>query len=154
VNSIADALEVAVADRKPYRFFAAVDKHGNLLAGAQTWARGVLKFDTINNLPTPLRLMNKILHLLPSDFTLRDIAVNGLWYEPDQLNVARYLWESIRWQCRDQGTTVTAGFDPRDPARNAVDLKPWHQPRPQITLAIDGPSPLERDKPIFGLGRV
>ena len=154
VSSILHALAVSVQDKKPYRYFVAVDKHRNLLAGAQTWARGVFKFDTINKLPTPLRIMNKILHLLPPDFILRDIAVNGLWYEPDQLHAARYLWESIRWQCRDHGTTVTAGFDPRDSARYVVTLKPWHQPRPQITLAIHGPSPMERDKPIFGIGRV
>lgn len=154
VNSITNALRVSVAGKKPYRFFAAVDKRGNLLAGAQTWARGVLKFDAFNNPPTALRLMNKVLHLLPSDFIIRDIAVNGLWYESDQLNAAKYLWESIRWQCRDQGTTITAGFDPHDPARNVVNLKPWHQPRPQITLAMHGPSPIERDRPLFALGRV
>lgn len=154
VNSIANALGVSVAGKKPYRFFAAVDKHGNLLAGAQTWARGMLKADAFNNPPRVLRLMNKILHLLPSDFIIRDIAVNGLWYEPDGLNVARYLWESIRWLCKDQGTTITAGFDPRDPVRNAVELKPWHQPRPEITLAIHGPSPMERDKLLFSMGRV
>ena len=153
-NSIIHALNVSIDGQKPYRFYAAIDKNGNLLAGAQTWARGLLKSDTVNNPPAALRTMNSILHLLPSDFIIRDINVSGLWYEPNQLNAAKFLWESIRWGCRDQGTTVAAGFDARDPARQAVTLRPWHQPRPQITIAIHGPSLMDRDKLLFGIGRV
>ncbi len=154
VDSITHALDVSVEGRNPYRYFAAVDKNGNLLAGAQTWARGMLKSDTINQPPAPLRVINNILHLLPPDFTIRDIAVNGLWYEPGQLDTARFLWESIRWECRHQGTTITAGFDPRDPARLAVTLRPWHQPRPQITLAVHGPEPMDSSRLFFNIGRV
>jgi GNAT superfamily N-acetyltransferase len=152
--SIANALGVAADRKKPYRYFVAVDARGNLLAGAQTWARGILKSDTINNPPPPLRILNSVVHLLPSDFILRDIAVAGLWYESGQLKVAQHLWEMMRWECRDQGTTLGAGFDPRDPARAAAALKPWHQPRPKITLAIHGPMPINREKLLFSFGRV
>jgi predicted N-acetyltransferase YhbS len=153
-DSIAHALGISIDGKKPYRYFAAIDKNGNLLAGAQTWARGVLKSDTVNNPPAPLRMMNSILHLLPSDFIIRDISVNGLWYEPGQLTAAKILWESIRWACRDQGNSIAAGFDPRDPARQAATLRPWHQPRPQITLAIHGPARMDRNKLLFAVGRV
>lgn len=153
-DSIITAQGVSIEGKKPYRFFAAIDRNGNLLAGAQTWARGVFKADTINNPPPPLRILNRALHLLPSDFIIHDIGVNGIWYQPGQLPVARYLWETIRWECRDQGTTITAGFDPRDPARKVPTLRPWHQPRPQITLAIHGPSPFDRSRTIFSIGRV
>jgi GNAT superfamily N-acetyltransferase len=153
-GSMARAAAISVSGRKPYRYFAALDKYGNLLAGAQTWARGLLKSDSFNHPPASLRLMNTILHLLPPDFIIRDIAVNGIWFEPGQMQAGKLLWETIRWECREQGTTVTAGFDPRDPARAVAVLKPWHQPRPQITLAIHGPTPIDRDRLIFTLGRV
>lgn len=153
-KSISNALDVSAAGQKPYRFFVAVDAGGNLLAGTQTWARGILKSDTINNLPLPIRILNNVLHLLPSDFIIRDIAVNGLWYAPSQLRVAKFLWETLRWECKKQGTTLATGFDPRDPAREVIDLKPWHQPRPKITIAIHGPVPIDRNKLIFNLGRV
>lgn len=151
---IANALSVSVEGKKPYRFFVAVDAHGNLLAGAQTWARGIIKSDTLNDPPVPLRILNRLIHLLPSDFTIRDIAVSGLWYESAQLNIARHLWDMIRWECRDQGTTIAAGFDPRDPAREAVALKPWHQPRPKITIALQAPTVINRNNLLFSLGRV
>lgn len=154
VNTIANALAISVEGRQPYRFFAVADQRGNLMAGAQTWARGVLKSDTVNNPPAPLRLMNRVLHVLPADFILRDIFVSGIWYEPGQINAATFLWEAIRWECKGQGTSVTASFDTRDPAQEIVSLKPWHQPRPQITLAIHGPAPIDPVKLFFGVGRV
>ncbi|HEU0295895.1 MAG TPA: GNAT family N-acetyltransferase [Anaerolineales bacterium] len=153
-NSISDALGVSVEGKKPYRYFAAVDSHGNLLAGAQTWARGILKSDTLNNPPLPLRLLNRVVHLLPSDFIIRDIAVSGIWYESGQMRIGQHLWEIMRWECRDQGTILAGSFDSRDPTKDVVTLKPWHQPRPRITFAIQAPTPLQRDRLLFASGRV
>ena len=152
--SIANALGVSADGKKPYRFYVAVDSQGNLLAGAQTWARGILKSDTINTLPLPLRILNKVVHLLPPDLTIRDVAVSGLWYEAGQLKVAQFMWEMLRWECRNQGTTLAASFDSRDPAMNVVTLKPWHQPRPKITIAIHAPRAINRDQLLFSSGRV
>jgi GNAT superfamily N-acetyltransferase len=153
-NSIARALSISVDGKKPYRYIVAVDGHGNLVAGAQTWARGVLKSDTINHLPLLPRLLNRVVHLFPADLTLRDVAAAGLWYAEGQIKVARYLWEMLRWLCRDQGTILAASFDLRDPALNVMTLKPWHQPRPNITLALHGPTPIQRDRLLFAKGRV
>lgn len=153
-NSIVDALGVSVDGRKPYRYFAAVDTHGNLLAGAQTWARGLLKSDTVNNPPKFLRVLNRVIHLLPPDFTLRDVSVSGLWYESSQMKTAQFLWEMLRWEFRNQGTILTAAFDSRDPAMHLVRMKPWNQPRPKITLAIHGPTLIQRNQLLFASGRV
>jgi hypothetical protein len=153
-TTIAHALGISAGGKKPYRFFVALDSHGNLLAGAQTWARGILKSDTINKPPPPLRFLNKMLHLLPPDFTIRDVAVSGIWHEAGQLKVAQFMWEMLRWECRELGTTLAASFDPRDPAINVVTLKPWHQPRPKITIAIHAPAAINRDQVLFSSGRV
>jgi hypothetical protein len=99
-------------------------------------------------------MINRIFHLLPSEFIIRDINVNGLWNQPGQSEAAKLLWETIRWECKDQGTTIAAAIDSRDPLLQVITLRPWHQPRPKITLAIHGPSPMNRDKLLFGVGRV
>lgn len=153
-DSIANALSISVEGKKPYRYFAAVDRQGNLLAGAQTWARGLLKSDTFNNPPAPLRLLNRVVHLLPPDFIIREVAVSGLWYESGQIKNGQFLWEMMRWECRDQGTILAATFDSRDPAKNVVTMKPWHQPRPKITFALHAPTPVQRDRLLFASGRV
>jgi GNAT superfamily N-acetyltransferase len=153
-ETIDNALCVGVEGKRPYRYFAAVDARGNLLAGAQAWARGLLKSDTVNHLPSAMRLMNKLLHVLPPDYTIRDVSVSGLWYEASQMKTAQYLWEMMRWLCRDQGTNLAAGFDARDPSIEILSLKPWNQPRPKITLAIHAPAPLNRERLLFVSGRV
>jgi len=153
-SSIARLMDIAPGGKKLYRHYAAVDNSGNLLAGAQVWFRGLLKSDTVNNVPAPIRVLNRVLHLLPSDFVIRDAAVTGLWHVPGQLQAAQYVWEMIRWLSKEQATSIAIGFDPRDPIQEAVKLKPWHQPRPKIMLAIHGPSPIDRDKLIFTHGRV
>ena len=153
-ETIDHALRVSVNGKKPYRYVAAIDQAGNLLAGAQTWARGLLKSDTVNNLPPAVRFLNKIAHLLPEDYTIRDVSVSGIWYEANQVQAVQFLWEMMRWLSRDQGTTVAAGFDVRDPINHIIPLKPWHQPRPKITIALHGPAPLNRDRFLFASGRV
>jgi predicted N-acetyltransferase YhbS len=153
-NQMVKLVSKSPLNRPLYHFFVAVDAAHNLLAGARAWYRGALKVDVVTNPPLPLRLMNGIFHLLPSDYVLRDIAVQGLWYRPDQLPAAQYLWEMMRWLCREEGTTLATGFDLRDPARKAVQLKPWHQPRPEITLALHGPAPIDRSRLLYVLGRV
>ena len=153
-DTITHALDVSVEGRRPYRYFVVVDSNGNLLAGAQTWARGLLKCDTINQLPAAFLIINKLAHLLPPDLTLRDVAVSGLWYEAGQEKAARYLWDMMRWTCRDQGNTLTISLDTRDSGFKLIPLKPWYQPRPRITLAIHGPTSINRDKLLFASGRV
>jgi hypothetical protein len=153
-SSIANARDVSVEGRKPYRFFSVMDSKGNLLAGARTWARGLLKSDTINLPPAQLSEFNQESHGPPSGFVLRDIAVSGLWYEDHQVLAARTLWEAIRWECREQGTVTVANFDPRDPAREVVTADPWHQAGPKISMAIHSPVPRNRENLLFPLGRV
>lgn len=153
-ETIRRALGISVQGKRPYGYFAVADAKGNLLAGAHTWARGLLKCDTINRLPAALLLLNKVIHLLPADLTLRDVAVNGLWHGTGYEGTAQYLWEMLRWTCRDRGNILAAGFDARDPTVKLISLKPWHQPRPRITYAIHAPAPLDRERLLFTSGRV
>ena len=139
VDTIIRLTNISPGGKRVYRYFVALDASGNLLAGVRTWFRGLLKVDKINNPPLPMRLMNSIFHLLPSDYIIRDIAVTGLWYESKKLHAAQYLWEELRWQCREYGTILGTTFDPRDPVRKIVKLKPWHQPRPEIVVVFQGP---------------
>jgi GNAT superfamily N-acetyltransferase len=153
-GTIARLVDLSPGGQRVYRFFVALDASGNLLAGARTWFRGLLKTDKINSLPLPMRIMNRVFHMIPSDYIIRDIDVSGLWYEPDKLPMAQYLWEEMRWRCREFGSILVISFDPRDPSRNVVKLRPWHQPRPEVVVVVQGPQPIDRDRLFYNLGRV
>jgi predicted N-acetyltransferase YhbS len=154
VSSLEMLFGIAPEGKRPYRLYVAVDGRGNLLAGALTYARGILKVDQLKNPPVPLRALNRLFHLVPADFTIKDVAVYSLWHMPGHINSAHHLWETIRWECRDQGTTIIIGYGMGDPRGEVVRLKPWHQPRPKITIALHGHAPLAREKPFFVFGRV
>lgn len=151
---IANCLQIVTADRQMYRLFVAVDKNGNLLAGARVWLRGLLKVDVINQIPLALRILNPILHVLPTDYTIRDIAVDGFWHTPGQEQVARYMWEAMRWHCAAFGSTLAISVDPRSPLLNIFQLKPWHQPRIELAFAVHGPVSSEQHGLVYGLNRV
>jgi predicted N-acetyltransferase YhbS len=153
-ETIAHALDVTVADKKPYRFYAAFDAGGDMLAGTQVWCRGLLKNDIFSNPPPPLRILNPLLHILPPDFILRDAAVAGLWHEAGQSQAAQFLWEWLRWELRDAAPNIFLAIDPRDPLRAVTGRPPFFMPKIEITIALRGPTPIERDKLVFGYGRV
>ncbi len=154
VESISGAKDVTVKGKKPYRFYAAVDNQGNLLAGAQIWCRGLLKADLFSNPPPSLRIINTVAHLFPTDFMIRDAEVIGLWHEPGQFKIAQFVWESLRWELKDQASTVIIALDPHDPLREAIGPKPIFIPSFEITVALQGPEPIDREKHVFGYGRV
>jgi GNAT superfamily N-acetyltransferase len=152
--SIAQTLAVSAGGRQPYRYYAALDRSGSLLAGAQTWARGLLKSDQLVQPPARLRLLNRAFPAVPPDFTIHSLNLTGLWYLARAEDAARSLLETIRWECRSQGTTLEAAFDARDPDQKLLNARPWHQPRPVITLAFHGPAPIERSRLLYAPGRV
>jgi hypothetical protein len=130
-----EKVSVALAGVKHYR--VAVDRQRNILAGALMSERARLMIDEFHDVPLPLRLANRFLHVIPSDGRLRLVEVAYLWF--DHLPAARYLWEMIRWEFRAQASSFSAGFDPRSPMKDVVRVKAWHIPKLQIVLAINGP---------------
>lgn len=153
-DSIKATLEVNPGGKTLYRYYVAVDTRGNLLAGAQTWARGLTKVDKLINPPPPVRVLNKIFNLLPADYTIRDVSVSGIWYRPGQIEAGSYLFEKIRWLRRDVGSTFVIAFDPNDPAKEILKMKSWQQPRPKIRYAVHGPEPIDRSRLLYVSGRV
>ena len=153
-QSIQHALNVSIEGKKPYRYYAAVDPQGRLLAGAQIWCRGMLKADFFSNPPLPLRIINRVAHILPPDFIIRDVEISGLWHEPGQLKTAQFFWESLRWELREQTSAISLQLDQNDPLRAVIGPKPFYIPSFEITVALLGPAPIERGKLLFGYGQV
>ncbi len=153
-HSIAHAAGLVVEEQRPYRFFAVVDSRGSLLAGAKIWLRGLLKSDRFVHLPLPLRMLNRVAPLLPRDLVIRDASVITFWCQSGGTKIARYLWECLHWELKDLATTIVVSLDPRDPSRRLIPRAPVLMPRIDISLAVRGPVPVDREKLIFGVGRL
>ncbi len=127
-----------------YHYRIAVDANGNLLAGTLIVERGRLMVDEIRNVPPPLRLLNRLIRMIPADNRLRLLEVAFVWF--DQLAAAQYLWEHIRWEFRERASTIFAGFDERTVFKDVFQIKRWHVPKIQIMMAINGPAIMDTAK--------
>jgi len=122
----------------------AADSSGSLRAGALLSVRGQLMVDTFTNIPLPLRLANRVLHVLPRDGVLRFMEVAFFWF--DEPAVGRCLWDAIRWEFRQQVNGIGAVFDVRGPLKDVLQVRPWHMPKIRLTTAVRGPVPLNPDR--------
>lgn len=122
----------------------AVDQAGNILGGIALSNRGKLMLDEISNLPTPLKVANAFLHIVPADGRIRNMEGTCMWFT--DLAAARYLWQSVRYQVRDVASSLSCNFDPRSLVKEVFQIKRWHMPKIELILAIHGPREMDMSK--------
>lgn len=129
-----------------YHYRIAVDSGGAILAGMMISERSRLMVDEIRNVPAPLRLLNRLIRLIPADNRLRLWEVAYVWFE--QLAAVQYLWEYVRWEFRDRASTLAAGFDERTSLKDVFRIRPWHVPKFKVVIAISAPTMLDTERPL------
>jgi GNAT superfamily N-acetyltransferase len=125
----------------PFRHaYTAVDRQGKLLAGLVVMEEYRLKEMEVRGLPRSLRLLNRLLHFIPPDGTVRELFIDHIWFRPGQVQAARHLIDTVRWIWAGRATTLSSLFDPRSPLGMLFPTRPWsivartsvalHSPRP------------------------
>lgn len=127
---------------------AARDLQGNLLAGLTLDEAHQLRTYHVVHMPPCIRMVNKLVHVVPSDGILRQIQVGRIWFRPGQLAAARHLWENVRWLWRHRGTSLVAFFDSRSPVASVINLKPWSI-KTMMTTVAKAPVPITEDRLIY-----
>jgi GNAT superfamily N-acetyltransferase len=111
---------------RPFRhYYVAVDSQDTLLAGLAVAEQSRIVTMRVQNMPAPARLLNRIVNMVPPDGTLRQLGINKIWYAPEHLSAAQYLWESMRWRLRDRGSHLLCSHDPRGPISKVISLPFW-----------------------------
>lgn len=133
----------------PFRnCYVAAGENDELLAGLTISEDYKISEVRFLHVPLLLRLLNKLLHIVPDDGIMRQIAVNRLWFEKGQLESARYLWEQIRWEMHNKGNTMLLYYDPRSPLKNLLKL-PFYTPKGRLTVMVRGPVPMDKATLIY-----
>jgi hypothetical protein len=131
-----------------YAYYAVYDSSGTPVAGALAALRAAVIYDQIRHMPTPIKLANRVLRIVPADGRLRSLEVNSLWHtRPD---AAAYLWRTLRYLYREQASTTTVVFDPRSTLSAIFRIRPWHMPKIELVTALHGPEPMDTAKPVCG----
>jgi GNAT superfamily N-acetyltransferase len=111
---------------RPFRhYYVAVDSQDNMLAGLAVAEQSRIVAMHVQNMPVPARLLNRVVNMVPPDGILRQLGINKIWYAPEQLSAAQYLWEFMRWRLRDRGSHLLCSHDPRGPIPNVINPPFW-----------------------------
>lgn len=130
----------------PFRHYQVVtDKAGRILAGLALAENNRLRKTVITHLPPVLRLPNQLLHVVPSDGVLRELAISRVWFAPGQIEAARSLLETLRWEWRDRGTSLTLSADVHSPLVALCAVRPWTAKTIE-SFALRGPTPCSEDR--------
>lgn len=98
----------------PFRhYWIVTNQTGQLLGGMALAENCRLRITLITSMPAPLRLLNKLFRVIPINGELKEIALSRIWYAHDQLNSARHLMETLRWEWREKGTSLVLCGDVR-----------------------------------------
>ena len=129
-----------------FRHYRVVTDHaGRLLAGLALAETFRLRTTVITHMPTVLRFLNLLLHVVPSSGLLREVAVSRVWYDPGQDLAARYLFETMRWEWRERATSLLLYSDVRSPLLKIYGLRPWTGNTIE-SIALRAPTPCSEEK--------
>lgn len=133
-------LEYTPVNQPIRTYLVAENAAGEIVAGMAVVEDHRMAEMQVQHLSLPLRLINKVVRLVPPDGRLKQLAVMKGWFVPGNLNALQFLWETIRWEWRDRGNTVTFSYDPRSPFKAIFKTPPWI-PQTSFSYALSEPTP-------------
>lgn len=123
------------------------DARGDLLAGIGSTEVRRLSILHVEQLPTSMRLLDAILHVIPKGGSMEMVRLGKMWFRPGAEAAARHLFEAVRWDARERGNVVIASYDERGPFGRIVRPSRW-LPRTSFSIALRAPDDLRPDHPI------
>ena len=147
-SALREWLEHTVQEHAVHQYWIVLDTNGDIRAGVGVTHQALYMEVQVERMPAPLRILNQLLHVVPTDGRLRQLDTSLLWYEPMHLDAARYLWQSVRYEVRESGNTILCTFDPRSPIMHMI-TPPRFIPRAHLGTAIYAPFQLRPDRPLY-----
>ena len=136
-------------DHHLHDYLVAVDRAGNILAGLGVTIEGPLISGRVVKMPTPLRVANLLLRVVPSDGTIKRLSGEQFWFAPGQVRAGRFLWESARWLLRERGTNLTMFFDPHSPLREGIVLPRLAPKTGGGSIVLNAPVPMQEGRLVY-----
>ncbi len=144
-ETLAEWLQETPLDTPLRHYYVVSDRAGNLLAGLGLVEQHRLVEMRVEQMPVAISLLNKLIKLVPADGKLRQLSALKIWFAPSQAEAARFLWETVRWEWRDRANTLTFAYDPRSPLKDVFSIPFW-MPQPRLSLAVNGPVPIQEER--------
>jgi GNAT superfamily N-acetyltransferase len=133
-----------------HHYWVAADQENRLVAGMGIREDGRLMSLRIEAAPAMIRLANILLKVIPPDNEMRNLLVDKLWFAPGQLEAARHLWQTARWEWRDRGSSLLCYYDPRSPIPQVMRNPAW-TPTTSGSMAVRAPVRMSEDRRMIPL---
>lgn len=144
VDSLHQWLQETPLDTPINHYLVAVNQAGQIVSGMSIQEDGRLMSLFIEKVPAVIRLANLFLKVVPADGEMRNLQANNIWFAPHQLEAARYLWQTIRWEWRAKGSSLLCNIDPRSPVKQVIQNPAW-MPTTSSSIAVRAPVPMNED---------
>jgi len=147
VDTLEDFLRQEVDENKPNQLYVAV-RSGEIVAGLSLSDRTKLVRMRLARAPWYVRTLGGWLGLLPASGLLESLMVRRVWFKEGELEAARYLWNSLRYDLRERGNCLGIAYDPRDQLA-AVFQVPFWLPMFSARYLVQASAPLEPERLIY-----
>ena len=131
-----------------HHYFVVTDRSDNVLAGAGLSENGRLRKLIVEHVPPMLEFLNRFLKVVPADRVMRELNLSRIWFAEGQLKAAQYLFETIRWEWRDRGTSIMNFIDARSPTMGIFSVRPWTI-KSMGGVALRAPMDMPEDRLIY-----
>ena len=139
-----DGIELPLA-----KYYVIPDESGSIQAGLGIFNTTLLYDVQVTQVPTPVRLLNKILKVIPEDGFLKLLQVSRIWYSAGQLPLARKLWGEVRAIENTRGSSLVVSFDPGTPLKDLFNLPFTHLTSKMSLIVHQAPAELDFSKSLL-----
>jgi GNAT superfamily N-acetyltransferase len=147
VDTLEDFLSQEVASVRPNQLYVAV-RDDQIVAGLSLSDRTKLVRMRLTRAPWFVRTLGGLLGLLPASGVLDALRVRRVWFREGELEAARYLWNSLRYELREQGDCLGIAYDPRDRLADVFQIPFW-LPMFKARYLVRASVPLEGERLIY-----
>jgi len=147
VDTLEDFLRQEVDEVKPNQLYVVV-RGGEIVAGLSLSNRTKLMRMRLTRAPWHVRTLGNLLGVLPASGTMDALTVRRVWFKEGELEPARYLWNSLRYELREQGNCMGIAYDPRDRLAEVFQIPFW-LPMFQGRYLVRVSGQLESERPTY-----
>ena len=147
VDTLEDFLRQEVDEIKPNQLYVAV-RGGEVVAGLSLSDRKEIVRMRLTRASWYVRMLGGWLGLLPASGVLEALTVRRVWFREGELEAARYLWDTLRYDLREQGNCMGIAYDPRDKLAEVFQIPFW-VPMFKARYLVRASDPLEVERSIY-----
>ncbi len=125
------------------KYYVIADESGTIQAGLGIFNTTLLYDVRVVRIPAPVKILNKLLKVIPEDGYLKLLQASRIWYKPGQLKLAQQLWQEVRAIESAQGSSLVVSFDPASPLKDLFKLPLTHLTSKMSLIVYQTPADLD-----------